>query len=97
MKPKAAVTAPRFFTEHHQQSFRPYPNRADAIVGKGTLVVDSLVSMDVRSALSARGHEVSQTKHIIGRPVMIYVDPNDGKMYAAGDPKGTRHAAVVEE
>ncbi|MBC8444922.1 MAG: gamma-glutamyltransferase [Chloroflexi bacterium] len=97
MMPDAAVTAPRFATAHHQDSFDPQPVRERAFIQAGSLTVNTLVDVDVARELAARGHKLSSTEGAIAAPVMLYVDPDSGIMYAAGDPAARRHAAGVEE
>jgi gamma-glutamyltranspeptidase len=94
MPPAEAVTAPRFSTGHHQDSFDPNPDREQAIVGKSTLDVDPGIDTTVRDDLAARGHRVREVEKPIAHPVMIAVDPS-GVMYAAGDPAADRHAAAL--
>jgi len=45
--------------------------------------------------LEARGHNLSSTSEAIASPVMIYLDPNTGEIYAVGDPNAGRHAAAL--
>lgn len=97
MLPSAAVTSPRFSTGHHQDSFDPNPNREAAFVTRGGLTIYEDIDQRVRKELSDRGHLLTTTKGPIGHPVMIYIDPQDGQMYAAGDPKAKRHAAALEK
>ncbi|MBT4140462.1 MAG: hypothetical protein HOE48_21310, partial [Candidatus Latescibacteria bacterium] len=51
------------------------------------------VSQDVRDELSKRGHTVEVKEGAIAVPVMVYIDQENGKFYAAGDPMARRHAA----
>lgn len=96
MLPEKAVTAPRFSTGHHQNSFDPNPDRAAAFVAAGSLRVNTGVAEGVRTELSGRGHKLSTTSGPIAHPVMIYIDPQTGMIYAAGDPKAGRHAAALD-
>ncbi len=96
MTPKNAVTAPRFATGHHEDSFNPDPDRVATLAGLGSLEVDERVSKDVRAELAERGHTVATTSNPIARPVMIVVDPDTGMIHAAGDPKAFRHAAALD-
>jgi gamma-glutamyltranspeptidase/glutathione hydrolase len=97
MLPEAAVTAPRFHTSHHQNSFDPNPDRDAAFVGAGTLRVNRSIAEDTRQELAERGHKVSTTSGPIARPVMLYIDHKTGVFHAAGDPKAGRHAAALED
>lgn len=96
MMPKDAVTAPRFSTEHRQNSFKPNPVRKKTLGRLGSLTVNDRIQERVRAELAKRGHKVRTTRGPIAHPVMIYFDPKSGVMHAAGDPKARRHAAVPE-
>ena len=54
------------------------------------------VADEVRAELSKRGHKLSTTSRPIAHPVMIHIDQQTGKIYAAGDPKAGRHAAALD-
>ena len=43
-----------------------------------------------------RGHRL-QFVDRVASPVMLQVDPEDGTVLVAGDPKAGRHAAALEE
>jgi len=96
MSPEKAVTAPRFSTAHHQNSFDPNPDRQAAFMAAGSLEVNRTVGEQVRAELSKRGHKLSTTAGPIAHPVMIYIDPQTGTIHAAGDPTAGRHAAALE-
>lgn len=96
LPPAEAVTAPRFYTSHHQDSFDPNPDRAAAFLGAGTLRVNEQIDAGVREELARRGHKLSTTPGPIAHPVMIFIDPKSGTIHAAGDPKAGRHAAAIE-
>jgi gamma-glutamyltranspeptidase/glutathione hydrolase len=97
MSPEAAVTAPRFATAHHQDSFDPNPDRGRTFKGLGALTVNSGVDRRVRKELMARGHrlEVQGPGKPIGHPVMLAVDAEGGLLRAAGDPNAGRHAGAL--
>lgn len=95
MMPADAVTAPRFSTGHHENSFSPAPVRRDAFVDFGSLKVQAGVPENVRDGLEKAGHRVSVTDGPIAYPVMILIDQDTGIMYAAGDPAAWRHAAAI--
>ncbi|MFQ5772860.1 MAG: gamma-glutamyltransferase, partial [bacterium] len=94
MMPKDAVTAPRFSTGHHENSFNPNPDRKKTLGTLGSLTLDNGIDESIRRELAHRGHKVRTTSGPIAHPVMIYVDPNTGMIYAAGDPEARRHAAA---
>ena len=96
MLPDGAVTAPRFNTGHHENSFDPHPERERTVVGLGTLRTNDTVPEQVREALAARGHRVSTTSGPIAYPVMLYREPKTGVIHVAGDPTAGRHAAALK-
>ncbi len=93
MAPEAAVTAPRFATAFHQDSFDPNPDRAQTFKQAGTLTVNEAVGEAVLQELSRRGHRLRTHGGAIAAPVMLAVDAERGIYAAAGDPKANRHAA----
>ena len=93
MLPEAAVTAPRFATAHHQDSFDPNPDREKTIKSLKTIIVNENVNDELREDLTRRGHKLATETAAIGRPVMIYIDHDSGVLHAAGDPMAERHAA----
>jgi gamma-glutamyltranspeptidase len=95
--PEDAVTAPRFATYHHQDSFDPDPDRQRAFVKAGSLLLSDRVAADVRAELERRGHQVEVRSTPIAAPVMLHVDRSSGVLRAAGDPAAGRHAAGVGE
>jgi gamma-glutamyltranspeptidase / glutathione hydrolase len=96
MLPDQAVTAPRFSTLHHEDSFDPRPDRAAALVGAGQVQLDMDIPESVPQELARRGHQIKTAKQAIGQPVMIYIDPGTGLIHAAGDPRAQRHAAALK-
>jgi gamma-glutamyltranspeptidase/glutathione hydrolase len=92
LTPEAAVTAPRFATYHHQDSFDPNPKRDQTFIKPGSLSISSEVDLSVRDELARRGHAVEAKREPIGTPVLLYADPDSGVFYAAGDPATHRHA-----
>lgn len=96
LAPSAAVTAPRFATDHHQDSFDPNPVRSQTLGQAGSLTISAAVDAQVRTELARRGHQVTAKATPIAVPVMLYADPDSGLYYAAGDPATGRHAAGVE-
>jgi gamma-glutamyltranspeptidase / glutathione hydrolase len=97
MLPQVDVTAPRFATDSHYDSFNPDPNREKAILRLGSLVVDDSVSKRTQDQLARRGHKLTVTHSAIGAPVMLYMESASGMVYAAGDPSAGRHAAALPE
>ncbi len=96
MLPEKAVTARRFNTGHHQNSFDPNPDRQAAFVSAGSLKVNTGLAEEVTAELKKRGHKLTTTSRPIAHPVMIYIDQRSGMIYAAGDPDARRHAAALD-
>lgn len=92
LAPEEAVCVPRFVTEHHQDSFNPTPNREEAFVQAGSLIVNDTLERRVLEELAGRGHRLTAKQERLARPVIICLD-EDGLMHAAGDPLARRHAA----
>ena len=97
MLPKDALQPPRLYTSHHQGSFDPNPDRAKAMGGLARLLIDKEAGEDVIEELEKRGHRVRLSSEPVGYPVMLYVDPQSGMMYAAGDPETGAGAGAVEK
>ena len=97
MLPEAAVTAPRFATAHHEDSFDPNPNRAQTFGQAGSLTINDSVSESVRQELADRGHQLKTHGGAIAAPSMLHIDKNSGTYYAAGDPAAGRHAAGLRQ
>jgi gamma-glutamyltranspeptidase/glutathione hydrolase len=94
MAPSDAVTAPRFATGHHENSFNSSPARCETIVRTAGLTLDARITAHVATQLAARGHDIRVAQEPIARPVMIVLDPESGIARAAGDPRAGRHAAA---
>jgi len=97
MMPKDAVTVPRFSTGHQENSFTPNPDPKKTLGTLGSLTLDDGIDESIRRELANRGHKVRTTSGPIAHPVMIYLDPNTGMIYAAGDPEARRHAAALAQ
>ncbi len=93
MGPEEAVRAPRFATDHHEDSFDPNPDRAAAFLRVGSLALSDGVDEGTRADLARRGHVVEARTTPIAVPVMLEVDGKSGTCRAAGDPATGRHAA----
>ncbi len=96
MLPECAVTAPRFATSHHEDSFDPNPDRPATFKQVGSLTISDRVSRGVRADLASRGHRVASSAGPIATPVMLFIDRENGRFHAAGDPAAGRHAAGLE-
>ncbi len=96
MLPKESVMAPRLSTGGHEQSFDPNANRGETLGNPLSLAIEDVVDEEVIEELKRRGHRVRTFDGANSHPIMLYVDPETDKMYAAGDHRVWRHAAVVE-
>lgn len=96
MMPDKAVTAPRFSTSHHQNSFNPNPQRQKTFGQAGSLNLNTRVNQKVLTELKSRGHTVATIDRSIASPVMLYIDENTATLHAAGDPGAGRHAAASD-
>ncbi len=96
MLPEQAVTAARFSTFHHENSFDPNPDRKAVFKGVGKMSLNEDIPETVRRALIRRGHKVETTIGPIANPVMLYIDHETGVIHAAGDPRAGRHAAALK-
>jgi gamma-glutamyltranspeptidase / glutathione hydrolase len=97
MMPAESVTAPRFHTSHHEDSFNPDADRRKTYVQLRRLTLNDTIGQAVGDELGRRGHEVMQTSGTIATPVMLYRDPDTGISYVAGDPRAGRHAAAIDD
>lgn len=93
LPPEDAVTAPRFATAHHEDSFDPDPDRVKTFKEAGSLTISENINKSTQKELKQRGHKLTLTDSPIGAPVMLYLDQYNGDKYAAGDPEAHRHAA----
>jgi gamma-glutamyltranspeptidase / glutathione hydrolase len=96
MEPATAITAPRFATDHHQDSFDPNSAREQTFLRAGSLTLSDQIDPGVREELAQRGHQVLPKAEPIAKPVMLYADLTSGVYYAAGDPAAGRHAAGLD-
>jgi len=94
MTPTQSVTAPRFKTGHHENSFRSDAARG-TLVARGALTLSDGISEETAASLRARGHEVDRAKGALARPVMLHLDPETGLAHAAGDPEAGRYAQAI--
>ncbi|MGD9496407.1 MAG: gamma-glutamyltransferase family protein [Armatimonadota bacterium] len=95
LAPARAVTAPRFATDHMENSFSSDPDRERAFKVRASLRLHSGIPQRVREELRRRGHGLTTTSDAIGAPVMLTVD-EQGVMRAAGDPAAGRHAGALD-
>ena len=94
--PSYSVMSPRFSTGHHEGTVNPNPIREETLGRLGGLAVEDRVPDDVIADLERRGHRIRRFDGANSHPIMMVVDRETGLMYAAGDHRVKRHAAVVE-
>jgi gamma-glutamyltranspeptidase/glutathione hydrolase len=88
LDPAAAVTAPRFSTDHLVGSFGQKPPAL------GSLTVDANTTTRTIAELAARGHLVTVSRTPIGYPSALRRDPATGRVEVGGDARTGRHAAA---
>lgn len=94
MGPSEAVTAPRFCTYHHQNSFDPNPKREETYLeGGGLLEINEAIDAGVREELEQRGHSLQVKEGAISNPSMLHID--GGVIRVAGDPRARRHSGAI--
>lgn len=86
MKPKEALSSPRLYTYHTEDSFNPSPDPAKRIFKIGALDVYDIADKKVIDELKKRHHIVKAVPGPIGDPAMVYVDQQTGMYYAATEP-----------
>ena len=87
LDPAASVVAPRFMTDHLINSFRQTPPAL------GKLRINPEIGTETLDALKARGHLLTVSSGpLAAAPSVIAIEPNTGKLRAAGDPRAGRHA-----
>jgi gamma-glutamyltranspeptidase/glutathione hydrolase len=96
MLPNKAVTAPRFYTGHMENSFDSDPDRNRAFMSPRSLNVNTGIRLKVQEDLIKRGHILGVTTEAIAAPVMLYIDHESDIIYSAGDPAVGRHAAALD-
>lgn len=93
--PSEAVTAARFSTGHHENSFDSNPDRGATIAARGRLQLQDKIAASASQQLHSWGHKISQTAGPIAHPVELTIDPDTKMIYAAGDPRAERHAYAI--
>ncbi len=90
LDPAASVLAPRFMTDHLINSFRQKPPAL------GKLRINPEIGTETLDALKARGHLLSVSPGpLAAAPSVIAIEPNTGKIRAAGDPRGPARDGVL--
>jgi gamma-glutamyltranspeptidase len=91
--PLAAVSAPRFGTDHLIGSF----NQTPPVLGNLTMDRGYAQALGAagQAELRARGHELKLVDAPLWQPAVLARDPATGELVAAGDPKAGRKAAAL--
>jgi gamma-glutamyltranspeptidase/glutathione hydrolase len=95
LSPQQSVCGPRFATLHHQNSFDPNPDRAQAFIQAGSMILNKAVDNAVQIEMARRGHRLDLRDGAIGAPVILWRDESQDHFHAAGDPQAGRHAAAI--
>ncbi|MBT3287578.1 MAG: hypothetical protein HN380_09545 [Victivallales bacterium] len=95
MTPAESVTAPRFSTGHHENSFKSDAKRG-AMEAPAGLVLDDGIGEEAAARLQTKGHQVKRAEAAIAHPVMLHLDAKTGVSHAAGDPKAGRYAQAIQ-
>jgi hypothetical protein len=85
MKPKEALSSPRFYTYHTEDSFNPASDPSKRFYRIGALDIFG-ADQQVISSLGNRGHIVTKVPGHIAAPAMIYIDQDSRIRYAATEP-----------
>ncbi len=85
LKPREALSSPRFYTYHTEDSFNPSPDPVKRIYKIGALDIYS-VNESVVKSLTSRKHQVKIVPEPIAAPAMVYIDQATGISYAATEP-----------
>ncbi len=85
MRPKEAMSSPRFYTYHTGNSFDPSPDPVKRLFKIGALDIYP-AGEKVMKDLENRKHVVAIVPGPIGAPVMVYIDRTSGIYYGATDP-----------
>lgn len=101
MKPKEAISSPRFKTYHLEDSFNPSDDPKARFKNYARVNVNEIDHLDMNQTdqstidnLLGRGHKITVAKNSIALPAMIYIDRESGISYAAGQPKARFCAAL---
>jgi hypothetical protein len=92
MRPKEAISSPRFQTYHVEDSFNPSADPASRMLNMGVLGIYQTKPSEIED-LRNRGHKIEMVSEI-ARPVMVYLEQESGIVFAAGEP-GYKHCAAI--
>jgi len=92
MKPKEALSSPRFYTYHTENSFNPEPDPEKRIFKIGAIDIYETDS-SVISDLENRKHSIKIVPEPIAAPAMVFIDQETGVCYAATEPFYERYSS----
>ncbi|HEC43445.1 MAG TPA: hypothetical protein ENI20_11510 [Bacteroides sp.] len=92
LKPKEAISSPRFQTYQVEDSFNPSSDPVSRMLNIGVLGIYS-TDPSLLDDLRDRGHIIEIVTEI-ARPVIVYMDQETGIAYAAGEPV-YKHCAAI--
>jgi gamma-glutamyltranspeptidase/glutathione hydrolase len=92
MKPKEALSSPRFYTYHTENSFNPEPDPVKRILKIGAIDIYE-TDRSVISDLESRKHSIKIVPEPIAAPAMVFIDQATGVCYAATEPFYERYSS----
>lgn len=96
MTPEQSVSAPRFATNLHEDSFNPTSERKSAIAKERVLSLNPGIDPAVIRELEKRGHKIVITDDVIGSPVMLFFDETTGNWIGATDPRIPHYTGALK-
>jgi len=92
MKPKEALSSPRVYTYHTENSFNPDPDPEKRILKIGAIDIYE-TDRSVIADLENRKHSIKIVPEPIAAPAMIFIDQATGVCYAATEPFYERYSS----
>ena len=92
MNPKEALSSPRFYTYHTEDSFNPVPDPEKRLLKIGALDIYD-TDKSVIASLENRKHLIKIVPEPIAAPAMVFVDQTTGICYAATEPFYERYSS----
>ncbi len=92
MKPEEALSSPRFYTYHTEDSFNPEPDPDKRILRLAALDIYN-TDKSVINSLENRKHLIKTVPEPIAAPAMVYIDQATGTCYAATEPFYERYSS----
>jgi gamma-glutamyltranspeptidase/glutathione hydrolase len=92
LNPKEALSSPRFYTYHTEDSFNPVPDPEKRLLKIGALDIYD-TDKSVIASLENRKHLIKIVPEPIAAPAMVFVDQTTGICYAATEPFYERYSS----